>query len=48
MRRWLWWLMPPWRAETRRRQVIQIANDWQDEEREAAAARRLAAEAARW
>ena len=37
--RWIWWLLPPYGAETRRRQVLDEARRWQDEEQAAARAR---------
>lgn len=39
MRRWMWWLTPPWGAKIRRRQALAVLRDWQNEEREAARAR---------
>jgi hypothetical protein len=36
MRRWTWWLMPPYGAAIRRRQVIDEARARQDAERRAA------------
>ncbi len=47
MRRWMWWLMPPWGREVRRRQAVEVLSE--QEERERAAARaRITAEASRW
>jgi hypothetical protein len=42
MQRWLWWLMPPWRPETRRRQVAEAMSELQEAERAAAVRARLA------
>jgi hypothetical protein len=39
MRRWVWWLMPPWGAKIRRRQALEVLHAWQDEERSMARAR---------
>lgn len=39
MRRWLWWLTPPWGAKVRRRQALEVLQRWQEEERAAARAR---------
>ncbi|MDT5030430.1 MAG: hypothetical protein QOC94_601 [Actinoplanes sp.] len=36
MQRWIWWLMPPYGAKVRRRQVLAEARAWQDAERRAA------------
>jgi hypothetical protein len=36
MRRWVWWLLPPWGAKARRRQFLAAMREWQEEERAAA------------
>jgi len=45
MRRWLWWLMPPWGAKVRQRQAIAMLRQRQDEERSADRARIVGVEA---
>ena len=39
MRRWMWWLLPPWDTKIRRRQALAVMRAWQEEERRAARTR---------
>lgn len=33
IRRWMWWLTPPWGAKIRRQQILAEVHAWQDYER---------------